>query len=185
MSEITTILGALLTDESVRDAIHIAVAPVVAVENLFPGQHVGFVKEGNTADVGTACKAKIGIVDPFLTEPVQRGQRFWMLLYPNTITSLRHEWIHPAFGVVAKPAAAHRVDSEAWLRTFAAEMDIGYQGLMDAATQWVEREEYTVQQGSERWRDSFGNAKEFWHHYEIVTGTKVKDHEATFFCCTC
>lgn len=34
----------------------------------------------------------VGIVDPFLRESVQPSQRFWLFLYPNTVTSLRHEW---------------------------------------------------------------------------------------------
>src|SRR5438105_2038127 len=83
-----------------RDAIHIAVAPVTAAERLAPGQHVGLVREGNLELVGP-CDDNIGIVDPFLTEPVESGSRFWLFLYPGTITGLRHVWTHPAFAAVA------------------------------------------------------------------------------------
>jgi hypothetical protein len=94
-------LGHLIEDgDRRRDAIHIAVAPVVAAERLAPGQHVGLVQKGNLELVGP-CDNCIGIVDPFLGEEVEPGQRFWLFLYPGTVTSLRHIWTHPAFAAVA------------------------------------------------------------------------------------
>lgn len=94
-------LGQLIEDgDRRRDAIHIAVAPVTAAERLAPGQHVGLVQEGNTELVGS-CDHNIGIVDPFLAEGVEPGQRFWLFLYPGTITGLRHVWTHPAFATAA------------------------------------------------------------------------------------
>ena len=96
-------LGQLIQDgDRRRDAIHIAVAPVKAANRLAPGQHVGLVQEGNLELVGP-CDRNIGVVDPFLVEEVERGQRFWLFLYPGTITGLRHVWTHPAF---TKAAAA-------------------------------------------------------------------------------
>lgn len=90
-------LGSLITDWRPRDAIHIAVAPATAVGRLQPGQHVGFVVEGSTEHVGAGAEQKVGIVDPFLTAPVEAGQRFWLCLYPQTVTGIRHHWSHPAF----------------------------------------------------------------------------------------
>jgi hypothetical protein len=92
-------LGQLITDgDRRRDAIHIAVAPVTAAEALKPGQHVGFAPAGQTEAVGPVDAHRyIGIVDPFLKDLVHPGQRFWLFLYPNTVTSLRHVWTHPAF----------------------------------------------------------------------------------------
>lgn len=94
-------LGQLIGDgDRRRDAIHIAVAPVTAAERLTPGQHVGLVEEGNPELVGP-CDDNIGIVDPFLVEGVEPGQRFWLFLYPGSITGLRHVWTHPAFAAAA------------------------------------------------------------------------------------
>lgn len=108
MSEQTTIVGNLLDETAVRDAIHFALAPVVGSRKsgvMMPGTHVGLDANGE-ADM---AKVKIGIVDPFLTSPVNPGQRFWLFLYPNTVTGLRHQWTHPAFGeevaVVRQPVA--------------------------------------------------------------------------------
>jgi hypothetical protein len=100
-------LGSLIEDgDRRRDAIHIAVAPVMAAERLLPGQHVGLVS-GDTEHVGAMEPNRcLGIVDPFLRQPVEEGQRFWLFLYPNTITSLRHYWAHPAF--TAAVATARR-----------------------------------------------------------------------------
>jgi len=90
-------LGQLIDDgDRRRDAFHIAVAPVTAATRLAPGQHVGQVQEGDFELVGP-CNKNIGIVDPFLADMVEPGQRFWLLLYPDTITRLRHVWSHPTF----------------------------------------------------------------------------------------
>ena len=98
-------VGKIIENRSLarRDAIHVAVAPVEAGEDLLPGTHVGVV--------GGVCSAsaedKIGIVDPFLAKSVKSGESFWLFLYPNTITSLRHVWTHPAF-VVEIPQKTER-----------------------------------------------------------------------------
>lgn len=73
-------LGELVTGDTGRDAIHIALLPRTAVRVLRPGEHM-----------------KYGVVDPFLKEPVQPGQRYLLMLYPNTISDLRHVWTHPGF----------------------------------------------------------------------------------------
>jgi len=90
-------IGKLITDgERRRDAIHIAIAPVTAAESLDPGQDVGFWPHNQTESVASVEDC-IGIVDPYLTEPIRKGDRFYLFLYPNTVTSLRHIWTHPAY----------------------------------------------------------------------------------------
>ena len=94
-------LGHLIDGEAYRDAVHVAVCPVVAAADLEPGQHVGLV--GDSRELVGPGREPIGIIDPFLREPVAAGRRCWLFLYPNTVTSLRHVWTHPAF-VFVPPA---------------------------------------------------------------------------------
>lgn len=84
-----------LLDASIvkRDAIHVAVAPLEAAMDLKPGEHVGLTDEGRAV----AGVETIGIVDPFLEATVKEGERFYLFLYPGTITSLHHVWTAPAF----------------------------------------------------------------------------------------
>lgn len=90
------LIGRTLPDEAGRDAIHIAVAPVIARERLYPGQHVG-LRDGEATATGPMNTPLVGIVDPYLMHHVEQGDRFFVFLYPNTITSLAHHWTHPAF----------------------------------------------------------------------------------------
>ena len=93
-----TQIGSLIAgNERRRDAIHVAVAPVTAVERLAPGQHIGLRTPGDTEHVSSESAELIGIVDPFLSGPIAPGERFWMFLYPSTVTGMRHAWQHPSF----------------------------------------------------------------------------------------
>lgn len=93
--------GRLIEQNEVqRDAIHVALAPATAAVRLTPGQHVGLIRSDDPNFVGPTDR-NIGIVDPFLTANVEAGQRFWLFLYPNSVTGLRHIWTHPAYTAVA------------------------------------------------------------------------------------
>lgn len=93
-------IGQLAPDDAQRDAIHVAIAPVIAAERLPHGSAVAWApgQEGTAViNVPWDHPNKLGIVDPFRTGFVNAGERFWLFLMPNTVTSLRHEWTHPAF----------------------------------------------------------------------------------------
>lgn len=86
-------LGTIIGPEEKRDAIHLAVIPVQAKSRVYAGDHVN--SEGQP--VAQYTEDAIGIVDPFLSRGVDRGEWFWLVIYPRKITSLRHVWSHPAF----------------------------------------------------------------------------------------
>ena len=169
MTETIQKLGKLVIGAESRDAIHIAVYPVVAAERLSPGEHVGILG----TKVGRS-DTPIGVVDPFLKAPVFEGDGFWLFLYPGSITSLLHVWIHPA------------IDGDEhvqWLKGFAVEAGISYEELLSAAKDYVDHEEYLIQGG--RW-EGFNTPDEFWPHYEAVTGEKVEEsRRGSFFSCSC
>jgi hypothetical protein len=185
-------LGQLLPADPGRDAIHLATHAATAAERLFPGQHIG-IEEGKAT---TKAAKLIGIVDPFLPAGVNPGQMFWLVLYPRTITSLRHVWEHPDFPSQAIEAPLHvgQSESERWIADFAASMDQTVNRLMAAASLWEDTSptsswggEYTMDNSEsykgipqERW-------DEFWRHYEIVKGSPLDEgvRRESFFTCSC
>jgi hypothetical protein len=99
-------IGEVCSLDAKRDAIHVAVAPAFAGEELKPGEHVWLSTAYGSSTIAYSHvpaekQPLVGIVDPFLKSPLKKGQRFWLFMYPGSITSLRHVWTHPAF--VAKP----------------------------------------------------------------------------------
>ncbi len=105
MADIGPKLGELIEGEPGRDAVHIAIAPVMAGEALVPGQRVRLSDNGR-AYIALWGK-EVGIVDPYLSNIVGAGERFYLFLMPNTVTSLRHVWTHPAFPAKLPRSATH------------------------------------------------------------------------------
>lgn len=182
-------LGSIISDKEARDAIHLAVENVVAYNILQPGAHVGFRLNGEASE---AVEKKVGIVDPFLTEPVQTGQHFWLIVYPRQISSLRHVWEHPDFppsqdmrGVQAVPS--DKEISEEWLRNFCNKEHLNYSLVLAAATQHMagygSGEEWLIVTGS----DAHGEIPaEFWDHIEHITGDECRPEDrAIYFSCSC
>ncbi len=95
-------LGELCNEDARRDAIHIAVAPVVAGVSLAPGDYFVLI-EGKAIYTLPTNPNAVGFVDPTLPRHgiriVAKDQLFWGWIIPGTITSLRHVWTHPAFTV--------------------------------------------------------------------------------------
>ncbi len=181
--------------EGRRDAVHVAIVAVVADEFLGPGDRAELVP--GTADrVRSGHANPVGVVDPFLANPVSKGDRFLLLLFPDTTTGLRHVWSHPAFAdrpdaddaAGEAERARQKEESRAWLE------DLGRSGGDDANLDWV------VQTGHEALERGWGqcysnedvqdaineNKKEFWRHWSAFTGVKGPvDPENVYFSCSC
>lgn len=105
-------LGKIIPEGKVvqKDAIHIAVFPATAMTTLRPGDRVNLVP-GLTTHVVANALSSIGIVDPFLETVVRSGERCWIYLFPGSVTSLRHDWEHPAFERRSEAKATERLES--------------------------------------------------------------------------
>lgn len=115
MDQTTPKLGTFLEPhDSLRDAVHMAVAPVIAALPLNRGQRIGLVgvdKRTGCPLVGPCEEENIGIVDPLLPrDEISVGEKFYIWLYPQTITSLRHVWTHPAFVNISLKAQKEILD---------------------------------------------------------------------------
>ena len=182
-------LGTVISTNEKRDAIHIAVEPVVAGEILGPGDHVR-VTDGIATK--TMLNTGVGIVDPYLIHPVHKGERFWLLIYPRQIKSLRHVWSHPAFPDEQEKntKSQDKVVSEAWLRRFcedgnAPSYEILIESLSNGATN-----DYDVASSNDGeylhvsgWDASGDIPDEFWDHIEVVLGKSFP--RAKYFSCSC
>lgn len=187
-------IGKVIPDGAMayRDAIHVAIAPAVAGEKLYPGQDVIVIN-------GVACSAtagRVGIVDPFLSLAVYPEQRFWVFLIPGSITSLRHEWTHPAFDDAGRldagiklPAGVQVTElgtctaSDAWIREFAGSVGLEYDELMSGARDWLAHGEF-LNRGELLYDVDL--LAGFWEHYAIATGRMVPaSKRQNFFSCSC
>lgn len=178
-------LGQIHTRQERRDAIHLAVEPVEAGQTLRPG---ALISVRNGVATNAPRENALGIVDPFLPDIVLKGQRFWFVMMPRMVHSLRHVWTHPAFPspeVVELPAPeTDAVKSAALqLREMAADMDCSVERLMDGARAYLATGEY-LRFGNDL--DYSWNTAKFWRCYELVTGENLGgEDKGFFFSCSC
>lgn len=171
-------LGTIIDHTASRDAIHLAVEPCIAGETLSPGEDIGIVD--GLAMVHTT--KPLGIVDPFLKAPVKKGERFWLIIYPRTITSLRHVWEHPSFESNRDKEDELR-ESEKWLINFCESNNLPeYPDVISAV---LGQDLGTSSSVHFSGRDASGEIPdEFWDHMERITGIKYNERP-TYFSCSC
>lgn len=192
------------TREEKRDAIHLAVIPVTAGANLEPGEHVRLDKEGLAVRFYEAESETpaIGIVDPFIKRvwkngvsygTIKPGDRFWLVVYPRVITSLRHVWTHPLLPdeTPQKPAVDDaREESRKWLEAFAHRL-FSYEPSHWQTGEPISRFDYLLAGAEEggfcsdiEYGEGCQPNDEFWFHYERYTG-KTVTHRPEYFHCAC
>lgn len=170
-----------------------AVISAIAGTQLYRGNHVGLLSRHAKTGESIATTASkggveaIGIVDPFLVGSVKPNERFWLYLYPRTITSLRHNWTHPAFpepgndAIYAPPS--QKLASMQYIENLARSYGFSAERMIRAADEWVKSGDYWCE-GETFEGESVPD--EFWTHYERVTGASVDhDKKGSFFTCSC
>lgn len=184
-----TKVGKLIDATAQRDAIHVAIAPVITAELCDPGEHVGFMEDGR---VGTNAKKKIGVIDPFLKDTIGANKRCYLFLYPQTVTGMRHHWEHPSFtdfdGVPASTQS--EIDtSRAWLENYVRRVcpydneriDGGYGEFMDYVKEGV-----IYYHGSDcHGAGDVEDARELYKHLSVVLGRTIDQSSFESFQCSC
>lgn len=183
-------IGQLLKGHEQKDAVHMAIVPVIAGEYIAPGSKVALVIDTTDQVENAECAVRtvkpIGVLDPFLEQGANKGDRCWLFLYPGTVTGMRHEWRHPAFKDTTQEQA-DKSESVAWLRDFADKWNFDYDDMIENAQQ---HEGYIVAGGIDlhsRGELDAGDEENFWYHIEVLTGFKATpDHRESFgWSCSC
>ncbi len=185
-------LGTIIDKNAGRDAIHLAVEPVVAAHDLVRGQHIGLDENGCASCLAPKM---LGIVDPFIDGLIKKGEMFWLIVYPRQITSLRHVWSHPDFADNPK-TTKQKETSEQWVRNWIERTEDAptYEDLISLAMtgHGVEQSEYY----GNRWSldndylfssgmDACGEIEPaLWDHLEVITGKPISERP-TYFSCSC
>lgn len=163
-------LGKIITTPQQRDAIHIAVVPVAAGQKLKAGDKV-FINRNGMAELGAI--GSVGVVDPFLTVSVQHGETFWLYLNPGSITSLRHDWTHPAFPAVAMTAA------HAYLEGMADRLGSSLDEVLHA----IDAGHFCLPNDLNEYGVELDDV--FWANYTAYTGKPKPANDPGYFRCAC
>lgn len=182
-------LGEIIKGKAERDAVHIAVVPLIAGKDLWKGNVVKLsLTDKETALDGEYNSGEaIGIVDPFLNDyQVPKGAKFWCYLFPNSVTGMRHHWQHP---ILDKPPVALSGDSEKWLREFADRWNFDYDEMIAAGIGGGSDWRYATARGYDlHGAQGLGEDHDlFWQHLEAMTGMVFDQahREGMDWSCTC
>jgi len=169
-------IGQLVGHWGVRDAIHCPIISATAKMNLNVGTPV-IVLENGEAEQSDLMNC-VGIVDPFLGCYVQKGERFWVLVRPGSISSLTHTWTHrriPGFAEVVPDKEKARVRLEEFAN---GPLHVSLVEMLDAIEACRrDSDNMLYDHGYESLRVYDG----FWDDYMIFTGRPDPNKDAGFY----
>lgn len=167
-----------------RDAIHVAVIPVTVSQDFDPGDPVS-IRDG----CAVLSDTPIGVIDPFLSDLVFKGESCWVFLFPGKTTSIRHDWSHPLIPDSKDQVRGKDDNVEAsrdWLRSYASR-NSPYDGPIEAYERLIDGllAGEIFYYGSDL--HSFSELEEpdeLKYHAEKVLGIKI-DWSGFTFSCSC
>lgn len=178
-------IGTIHSVELPRDAVHIAVVQITAGETLVAGDYI--------SKDGLKRPPTIGIVDPFLDRQVKIGEKFYLFLFPGSVTDLTHHYTHPILDADDAKVKARNVIME-WVETMVwgddKEDEAQRASLYETALkQYRAREPFNF---GGLWRnesldeevDEEVYMKSIYEALEILTGQKAtKEQRETYYSC--
>jgi hypothetical protein len=175
-------LGSTPSKYADRDAVHVAVIPMIAGEKLLPGTHVSVV-DGKCFASGNL----VGIVDPYRAHHViKEGESFWLCLYPKSVTSIRHHWTCPAIPASSKEeGAVDKLASERWLRAYAETVSPYYKedgAAFTALIDGLKKGEVFYYGRDLHYFGDLNDADELRFHAERYLGIRINWDKFSFSC---
>lgn len=172
-------LGKNPDELGVKDAIHVAIVSCVAGSAIKRGGRVTLNDNGHAemCDVGG-----FGVADPFIGD-IARGEKFWVMMYPDSIASVAHAWEHP----VEFPTAPAVVPKNKYLEKYAVILGVTYEYLMQACSSYVKTDRKSPYPGTlpENTVDELVNEQielgDMWYEWSNETGYEFSN-EGTECC---
>lgn len=184
-------------------------------QRLWPGEAVGI--NPKTGIASTRHRPHVGIDDPFFgLKPIDRGGEWardsygdgaieegdhvWIMLFPRTITGLRHLWEHPDLPLPKEEApvspeeaeatetyrAIDRMfsDSDEIIERQADELGLTVEEVLEAARDYVDTDggSYICEGGR---FEGCRLVPDFWRAFKDVTGKEPISENAGFWSCSC
>ena len=176
--------------DAARDAVHVAIAPVVAETQMMRAQRIRV--DGTHARAVSAAEHANAIVDPWITNDVEAGELVWVLMNPGTITAIRHHWQHPDVRDVPDEARASAI---AWLKEEVCDpTSRSLQGVLEDAIRHAESdggfkryaqsgdgEDATIEDLPDLY--AIVETERFWQCVNILAGTNHDLETVPYECC--
>lgn len=197
-------LGTIHTRAEKRDAIHLAVSPVSCDVPLKPGDHILYMGDDK---VEKALKGHgHGIVDPFLLATIKPGEKFWFVMYPRQIRSLRHVWTHPAFDQEKEDIVMHikpfkemsieerrvaalvghpEAIAHAAIDLIASKLSVGADELMERANAFLTSGDYWVDEHNGGKFEGESLPQSYWAHHKVLFPDTDVSQAYNFLSCSC